>query len=101
MMVRAISLANGNKYTPVRVDHSAHSIGIVYLAGDKNSKVVRDAYQAAIKHPMHRSRKSKSITDNVRPIRLHRPDVSRFDLCASTAIDKLQSSYGARRIIGL
>jgi hypothetical protein len=50
--------------------------------------IVRDADQAAVKHPMRGPREGESVADDIRPIGLDRPYVCGFDLSPPTAIDQ-------------
>lgn len=81
------------------IHHRPHSIQIVCLARDQDFQIIRQADEAAIKHPMRGARKCDAIVNDVWPIRLNRSNVSGRNFCPSHSIDELQPGNGTTLII--
>lgn len=82
------------------VDEASHALDIVDLPRDENFKIVGQADEAAVEHPMRGARQGDSVLDDIRSAMLHRPDMGGIDLGAPTAIDEFQTGHRATRIVG-
>src|SRR3954463_8443661 len=78
MSVGLIGCAGRGQNAPGLVDDGAHAGCVVDLPRDQDLMIVRDADQAAVKHPMRSPREGNSVADDVRPIGLNRSYVRGF-----------------------
>jgi hypothetical protein len=90
MRVGLIDSSGRCQNAPALVEHCAYTGCIVHMSGDQDLVIVRDADQAAVKHPMGGSGERKSVAYDIGSIGLDRPYVRGFDLGPPTAIDQLQ-----------
>lgn len=86
--------------TAAFVDESLHAFIIVHLSRNQDIEIIRQADQAAIKHPVRGSGQRDAIAEDIRATILHGPDMSGVNLGAATSIDEFQPCYRAALIIG-
>ena len=70
------------------VDKTQHAFIIVHLSRDQDIEIIRQADQAAIKHPVRGSGQCDAIVEDIRATILHRPDMSGINLRTSASIDE-------------
>ncbi len=83
------------------VEEALNAARIVRLTRDEDIKIIREANQTAVKHPVRGTRKRNPVGKNVRPARFHGANMCGINLRSAAAIDELQSRDGASFVIGL
>ncbi len=86
---------------PGLVEESLNAVRIIRLTRYQDIKIIREANQAAVKHPVRGTRKRNPVGKNVRSTRFHRANMSGINLRSAAAIDELQPRDGASFVIGV
>ena len=82
------------------VDERLHAADVVDLTRNENLKIVREAYETAIEHPVRCTREGDAVMEDVRAVMLYRLDMGGGDLRPSSAIDNLQTGKCTPLVIG-